>query len=285
MIFQETLLKYNDYVREAVDELFLNSFTNQQNETDLLLVKNDYPEETLRRLKISNFQIGPDSISYRYNSFYKFIDQYRDKVFKKVEHKTELDKNSFKRDYFYHYLVEHELLIYMKFWESDLILRRLYNLARLARGQSYEWQYNQDFFNARRTLVRDEIQKDLDKISPKFNQLIDEIYSRQIRNAIAHSQYYLMYDSINLTNNEESQHYKLGTISYSDWEILFHKNILLYNHLIRCTNDYSVRYQKNVKGKHFGLMIVFPEKDPKGNDKTGWLKYDDTYGKWNWNYP
>ncbi len=54
MIFQETLQKYNDSIRDAVDELFASSFANQRNETDLLLVfqnalKNNHSEETLKR--------------------------------------------------------------------------------------------------------------------------------------------------------------------------------------------------------------------------------------------
>jgi hypothetical protein len=288
MIYEETLEKYNDSVKDAVDELFSNSFTNQRNDTDLLLVfqnalKNNHPEETLKRLNITNFQIGPDFIGFRYNSFYKFINAYRDKVFKKTDQKAELEKDPFERDYIYHNLIEQELLIYLKFWESDLILRRLYNLTRLARGEEYEWIYDQSFFNARRKLVKEEIQKDLDRISPKFNALIEEIYSRQIRNAIAHSQYYLLYDSINLTNKDENPHYILGSISYDDWEILFHKTILFYNYLISNTNEYSEKYQKDVKGKHYGLMIVFPEKDSKGNNKTGWLKFDESFNRWYWN--
>jgi hypothetical protein len=38
MIFEETLNQYNSYVKEAVEELFLNSYTNQQHDTDLLLI-------------------------------------------------------------------------------------------------------------------------------------------------------------------------------------------------------------------------------------------------------
>jgi hypothetical protein len=120
----------------------------------------------------------------------------------------------------------------MKFWETDLVLRRLYNLSRLARGMSYEWEYNQAFFNKRRKVVKEDIQKDLVNVCPKFYQLIDEIYSRQLRNAVAHSQYYLMYNTINLTNKEENPHYSLYGISYNDWEIMFHKHILFYHHLL-----------------------------------------------------
>jgi len=288
MIFEEIIHQYNDGIKEAVDELLINAYENQKNNTDLLLVlqnglKKDYPVETLERLNITPYQIGVDIIDFRYHSFYDFINVYRENVYKKAEHKSELEKNSFDRNYIYHYHIEQELLIYMKFWETDLILRRLYNLSRLAQGIEYFWEYNQTFFNARRMVIKDEIQKDLEDISPKFFNLINEIYSRQIRNAIAHSQYYLMYDCINLTNIDESIYYKLNTISYDDWEILFHKNILLYSHLIRGFNEYSLKYQEQVEKKQNGLLIVFPEINSKGINNTGWVKYDKVTKQWIWN--
>ena len=176
MLFEETIEKYDDEVKNAVDELFAKAYSFQQNDTDLLLVllnalKTNYPPDTLKRLNSEDYQIGTDIIGFRYNSFYNFINQYGDEVFRKEDQAVKrLD--SIDRDYF----IEYELIIYLKFWETDLILRRLYNIARLARGEKYNWEYNQSFFNARRKLVRDKIQKNLAKISPKFNKLINEVY-------------------------------------------------------------------------------------------------------------
>jgi hypothetical protein len=285
MIFEETLQEYDEYVKEAVDELFLKAFLNQKYETDLLLVfqnalKNNIDETTLERLNITPYQIGNGIIEFRYSSFYKFINHYRKMIVKKNEHRNELEKKAITRNDIYDYLIEQELLIYMKFWETDLILRRLYNISRLAQGIEYCWEYEQSFYDDRRKLVRDEIQKNIKIIAPKFYVLIDDIYNRQIRNAIAHSQYYLMYDSINLTNKEENPHYILESISYSDWEILFHKNLLFYNHYIRCTNEYKSKYQEKVMNKKFGLLINLPESDESGNIKTGWLKYDKNNEVW-----
>ncbi len=283
MLFEETIEKYDNEVKSAVDELFAKAYSHQSNDTDLLLVlmnalKTDYPPETLKRLDIDNYQIGADIIGFRYNSFYNFINQYGCKVFRKDDLDVKL-LNSNDRDYF----IENELIIYLKFWETDLILRRLYNIARLARGEKYDWEYNQSFFNTRRILVKDNIQKNLAKISPKFNKLINEVYISQIRNAIAHSQYYLMYDSIILTNKNESKHYTIEAISFNDWEVRFHKNILLYHHLIRCNKEYLEKFQEKVKGRYNGLKVVFPEIGKMGIDKIGWVKYDEHFKRWYWN--
>jgi len=72
----------------------------------------------------------------------------------------------------------------------------------------------------------------------------------------------MLYDKICLTNKSENNLYKLDSISYADWEILFHRNVLFYNHLIGCFNDYSKIYQDQVVDKqtdyisHFLTMIL-----------------------------
>lgn len=125
--------------------------------------------------------------------------------------------------------------------------------------------------------------KILKDICPLFYKLIDKIYCNQIRNAVAHSQYYYLYKSIYFTNKEENQFYKLNGISYDDWEIMFTKLMLLYNYLIGNYNKYQSIYQTEVKDKHFGLLVYFPEKDYKGLEKTGWIKYDFDQKRWYWN--
>lgn len=288
MIFVETLQTYEDSVKKAVGELFRKAYKYQVNDTDLLLVlengtKQDYSPEQLKRLNITPYLIGPELIGLRYNDFYKFINEYRKIVLKKSDFEEELNKQHSDRNYIIYYTIEHELLIYLKFWETDLILRRLYNLSRLARGLKYDWEYHQDFFNDRRRLVREEIQENLKPITPRFCNLLDDIYNRQIRNAVGHSQYYFLYDSIHFTNKNENPHYKLNAITLKDWEILFHKNILFYNYLIYYYNFYSKKYQDLALDKQYGLLISFPEVNELGNDKIGWVKYDKNYSRWIWN--
>lgn len=288
MIFEETLQFYKDSVKKAVAELFRKAFINQVNDTDLLLVlenglKQDYTIEQLKRLKITPYFIGPEIIGLRYKDFYNFINEYRKIIFKKADFTHELSKQHSERNYFYYYAIEQELLIYLKFWETDLILRRLYNLSRLARGLDYDWAYHQNFFNDRRRVVREEILNNLKTITPKFCNLLDEIYNRQIRNAVGHSQYYFLYDAIHFTNKNENLQYKLYSITINDWEILFHKNVLFYNFLIYYYNFYSKKYQKIAKDKHNGLKVIFPEKNLNGNNKTGWVIYDIAGSRWRWN--
>ncbi len=129
-------------------------------------------------------------------------------------------------------------------------------------------------------MIQDDIVKPLQSLCPMFSNLIDELYSNQIRNAVAHSQYFHLYDSINFTNKDQNSNYKLTGISFDDWEKLFTRVMLLYNYLIKNFNKYQSIYQEEVKEKQNGLLVCFPEKDLKGLQKTGWLKYNFDHKRW-----
>jgi len=63
MLFEETINEYKDEVETAVGQLYDKAYQNQMHETDLLLVlenglKKDYDQATLKRLKMSPYQIG-----------------------------------------------------------------------------------------------------------------------------------------------------------------------------------------------------------------------------------
>lgn len=173
-----------------------------------------------------------------------------------------------------------ELLIYLKFWESDLLLRQLFNLTNLASGKYYDWDFILEY--SRRKLIRNQIQNPLKDICPKAYKLIDETYSSQIRNAIAHSKYYFMGRNIQLANKEENEHYELHNIPFDDWEIRFHKTLLFYNFIIGNLQKYDKLYQAEVSDKHFGLPLSTPRLTNLGLRKTQWAKYDDTWNRWLW---
>jgi len=82
MLTEESIEKYDAEVREAINDLWDNAYKNQKHENDLVLViangsRNNYPIETLKRLNITNYQIGHDFVHFRYSSFYDFINQYK----------------------------------------------------------------------------------------------------------------------------------------------------------------------------------------------------------------
>lgn len=282
MLKQENIEKYDSQVRLAIDELWMMASKNQKSENDLVLIiangsKNNYSAEILRRHKTTNYQIGHDLVHFRYITFYDFIDQYK-KVFDEEEYGGYENKTLWDET-----MVQMQLLSYLKFWETDLILKRLYNLSLLAQGKEYLWDIQQKELNDRRRLVKDEIQEPIKDICPKFYDFIDNVYSRQLRNAIAHSQYYIMHSTIHLTNRDESKFYKLNSISFVRWEEIFTKIILMHNYLIDNFNRYSSYYADKVQNKHNGLLVYFPDLDVYGLNKSAWIKFDEERRQWFWN--
>lgn len=288
MVFNETLLQYNEEVGQAVKELFDLAENNQKHENDILLIhlngwKNQKLEQGLRNNNYSPFMIGPGELGHCFHSIYELYDNYRRNIYNKSEITVERQKeedfiNQEKAS------IDIELLIYLKFWEADLILFKLYNLSQLAQGKPYDWELlNTKKISNRRKLVRNNIQAPIKDICPKFFQLIDETYSRQIRNAIAHSKYFHLYKTIYLANLSENEYYKLSNLKYENWEIIFHKILLLFNHIIQQTQSVNERKIAIAKNKHNGLPINIPEKDKYKLNKVFWIKYDNERKDWIWN--
>lgn len=285
MLFSESVEKYDPTVKLAVDELFDAAYKYQKNPNDLvlLLANGSYAnisDEALKSFKITPYQIGHDEVHFRYISFYEFINQYK-QVVSKVEFDNSFEDNEDKELYL-NTMIQMQLLCYMKFWETDLMLKRLLNLSNLSQGIDYLWKIDQEELDERRPFIRDKIQKPLENICPNFYNLLDETYTPQIRNAIAHSQYYLMYNSINLTNKDHSEYYKLRSVDYQKWDEIFTKLILTHNHIIQNFNKYNDIYSEQAKVKHNGLIVYFPEKDHFGLNKTAWVKYIPGLGMWDW---
>lgn len=299
MVFTETLKTYQNEVKEAVDELFDAAFKNQKADNDLLLVIiHGYLDvkhlEFHKREKLSPYVFGPEHIGHSLQAFYDFFHSYRTSAISKkkfeklladpvkkeaLEHQEELALNI-------------ELLIYMKFWESDLLLRQLYNLVNLATGKYYDWSFvapdlgkkKKDSAGkfSRRPFIRNRIQAPIETICPKFHKLVKENYSAQIRNAVAHSKYYFLGRNIQLANKEENKFYELTNIPFADWEIRFHKTLLFYNFIIGNIQRYEKYYVEEAKDKHFGLALSTPRLTHLGLRKNQWVKHDDYWKRWLW---
>ncbi len=232
--------------------------------------------------KLSPYVFGPAHIGYSLDTFYEFFHFYRTTPLSKLKFENQL-KNPEKKDeieYQERLALNLELLIYLKFWESDLLLRQLFNLVNLASAKYYDWDFMLSY--SRRSLIREQIQGPMKTVCPKFYKLVDENYSAQIRNAVAHSKYYFMGRNLQLANKEENKFYKLHNIPFEEWEIRFHKTLLLYNFIIGNLQRYDKLYQEEVKDKHFGLPLSTPRLSHHGLRKNQWVKYDSTWKRWLW---
>jgi len=265
MIFSEVLLKHDGELSECLDELFSSAYKNQAYPTDLLLVvTHGYFDESIKQAfpNVTGFMIGAgkNHEEFTERTQYNFYNQYRknhldcafelseginsyDDFIGKIQEDKELKKFEISS-------VDLELIIYQKIWETDLLLKRVGQLIRLAQGKDYEWNFKiRDSGN----FIKNKILSESKNKLPKLYNFINGNYSKELRNAIAHSQYYLASRRIHVHKPPFSLN-----LTFEDWSIIFHKLLLFYNHYIKELKKYDDIYIKSYAAKRT-LNIKIPE--------------------------
>lgn len=256
MIFVELLDELKDNTAQAVDELFQAAWDNQTHPQDLLLVDQHgfYSEmignpEVQKKHKLSPYVIGPDEIGFSESTFYQFIDWYRQShAFKKEEFEKEVEENENAK--LQEVLtVQLEQSIYLRFWESDLILKQYYQLSSLAIGESYDWHLKIPTHareGSKHELIRKKIRDRIQKTCPSFYSLVKNNYLTQLRNAIAHSQFYILGRGFTLMNysDDPAAHSPLKSLNFDEWYRLFHVTLLLHNETLKAFRQYRDKYKK-----------------------------------------
>lgn len=89
--------------------------------------------------------------------------------------------------------IEEEMHRYQLIWENGCFLKTLKEISHLLNGENYDWELDIDSKTraTRSNYIKDAI---LTKFStaPKFQNLLEEAYNKDLRNAIAHTQYRLI---------------------------------------------------------------------------------------------
>lgn len=254
MLFGNILQEKSNRLSPEFDKLFKDILTNQTHEGDLLLTRVNgfyYPEiEKWTNIKNKNpymFGVGEDGHSD--NTHYKFINNYRTNSVSKLSYpeylkmiewsetkEKEIDEIINQEDL----VVQLQMLIYLKIWETDLFIKRFYQFALLTNGKDYDWHFKISESNRSknctgkrdeiiRLLVRDKLQTNY----PEIYSAIKNAFKTQVRNSIAHSQYYTSARYINLTNYiENDDNCQIKTIKFDDWIDMFHDTMVIYNEMI-----------------------------------------------------
>lgn len=269
MIYSELLHQYEDEIKESIEELFSTAFKKQTFPTDLLMtISNGYFDNNIKQQfpNTTGFMIGagPKMEEFTEIAQYKFYHNYRKNFVDAHRIMFNLDsKNQFleqvksnkEMEEFEELSIQLELIIYLKLWESDLFIKRLCQLAALAQGRPYEWNFK---LKDTSELVHNKL-SNLDSKLPNFSQFISKNYYRDLRNAIAHSQFFFLARKINVTN------IKAPPLSFDDWEPIFHKLLLFYNFYIGEIKKYQQIYIEKSTEKGY-LQIRTPLPKEKGKE-------------------
>jgi hypothetical protein len=287
MIFYELLEKYKPEVEAAIAQLFDTAFKNQEVENDLLLVlihgfKVKNPDDWERQ-GYSPYVVGPDHVGFEEDAFYHFFHSYRSNVANKQNFdslKNEEANHQFLKDE--QLTINLEFLIYLKIWENDFFLRQLFNLIRLCNGESYNWEFKPKIFDSREVLISNKITARAQKVCPLFFTLMQDVYSAQIRGAIAHSKFYFSGNYISLTNKHFREGFNIGALGIEDWYIKFNKSVLLYNEMLGQRSRWLNYYTQLAKELHNGVAVITPEINIKTGQKRQKFVRPDDRNTWRW---
>lgn len=304
MIFRDKFDENSKPISAEFDRLLELGMKTQNHEGDLLLYHiNGFFDNMISRYSANNSnRINPHVIGLGMEGFseithYKFIHQYR------TTNRSQLTLEEYHKEVAWakgkeekvNQLIEYEelsiqleMLVYLKFWESDMTIKRLYQLTRILHGEPYDWYFkiqesprDNDCTGSRQDIIRKLIRDRLIKISPIISELITNTYKTQIRNAIAHSNYTFMGRSIVLTNFiEKDIHSQLSSILFDDWINIFHNTLVLHNECIRIGNIINEYYAKEALNNS-GLSEVFIT-EKQGKQYKLPIKYRQDINVWNY---
>lgn len=284
MLYKPWLLKYEKEVDLGIKNLFEKAFKNQSDENDLLLViLNGHKDRALENnsIGLSPFVFGLGKEGHAEGTQYDFFHYFRKNALTSKEREEFLAYCKKEGIEGYELNVQLELLVYLKFWESDSILKQLYNLANnLLHGRPYDW-FKDMRSTGRKHLMENQIINASKNRAPHFHNIVSTTYDRQIRNAVAHSQYFIMGDTIMLNNYDEEDGHLRHSLKISDWEVLLHKTILFYNSLIKYRHLYQEIYKEETRDKHFGKKVKIYSED-RNILKEEWIKLTDDGLQWIW---
>lgn len=147
--------------------------------------------------------------------------------------------------------IHQEKMLYLKIWENYYFLKQLTQIINLANGKSYDWELKIkiDSKNTKSGHIRNNIKERLKNVGPQILSIINEAYSPQIRNAIAHSQYTFIQGGLKYNNFGSDPYANIDNIGYEEWERRFTLTMSLFYYLFQSLrvvhNDCAEKALKN----------------------------------------
>lgn len=281
------------------------AWQNQLHNGDLLLIHLNgfYQEDILlfntnSEKKLKPYVLGPGSEGHSERAHYSFIHKYRTTNIHAMSHKDYVrqfvmekwdkevnDRNTELMD-IEETTIQLEMLVYLKFWEADLMIKKLYQFVRIINGQSYDWCFKvsessreKSATGTRQDIIRLLIRDKLKEHSPALSQIIKDTYKTQIRNSIAHSNYSFLGRHIHLNNFiKEDPHSQIRAISFDEWIDIFHNTLVIYNEFIRMSNLINENYAKIASDHENTMEILITENN--GEHYSSYVEYRKEWNDW-----
>lgn len=175
--------------------------------------------------------------------------------------------------------LKNETTRYIDMWENMYLLRLLIQLSHLVNGEHYDWDLNvYESIKKRGNVKSNVIEHDiLNKFAniPTFESILKVAYNRDVRNAIAHSQWVLCQYGMNIRTPKNYDNPYSLIVTFEEWEKIFLYTYFLFHGIWKGLNDLSDNCTNYVTQTKCGVPIFIPN-----NDQTVWFEcktYSYTY--------
>lgn len=285
MIYKYDVNMIYQSIKVIVDNLITTAKANENNKNDLLWVLLDghyYPNRQYSQpAGTSNFEIHDlDNLIPRQTHF-KFIRDYylKRQIDEKIELGNDLKENLGKMEYA-ESLVHYEMLLYLKIWEMDFVWTCLYQLLQLSKGNQYNWylkvvtskkdSLNRAILNTDTAIykTKNDLRNEIKISGSEISRFIDAVFIKNMRNAIAHSQFGLSNMTISLSNDSDTK-----SVNFDDWsKNYFAKTIIFYKVFEEALGNELEKYKIEAKASN-GLNCVLGDGTTRTMNYTEFWSY------------
>lgn len=277
MLYEDTFISLEKEVEAIVQHLFELAYKNQTHDGDMFLVlEHGFYQKDFERMG-APYSIGPNDIGFAEFTMNKFFNSHMSTTIKSGERISIINDILAEKGYLHNteeYSVNIEMLMYLKFWESDIILKRLYQLTLLATQKDYDW-YKEFHWKGK---LMSHILESLQIINPNIFDFFNKVYKSQIRNAIAHSDFSIMFRrQINLINFDSNNNL-IHAISFEEWENYIHYTVLIGLQMNKQMDLYQKKYIAHSDEHHFGVEVRHIK--PDGQHFMRFKKYEHEIPRW-----
>jgi hypothetical protein len=312
MLFKDLLDKKFRLLKPDFDRLINDAGAKQTHPFDLLLVREngvyDYNPPTYEGIgKLRPFQLGRNIEGISFQTHHEFMGRFieehinKEKTFEEYKKEVEWSKERSQeidslRDE-ESYSIQKEMLLYLKIWESDTFIKKLFQFAQLIQGKDYDWHFKIDdnektgdkiVTGKREIIIRKKVRNKLEKGYPHLYAALKNAYISQLRNAIAHSQYSLFGSHIQLNNYKQgSNGSPFPAFSFEEWTEKFHDSLVIYSHLGRLDTMIGDYYEL-IAENNDGMGEVRVKRMKNTEDKPELIpeyypiQYDPERKMWRW---
>ena len=259
MMTKEDFYDMTNGMRAVIDNALQQLFVNCPEDYVLFLANGEYNElwTNNQSLNLMPYAICGDNEDNRYDSTrQRFLCEFLN------THYIFADKQELQDD---EYRINVEFLIYTHIWESKPFLKRLYRLANLLCGKEYEWKNKIPPYK-KSDFIEKKIIKPFNTANCLLGRVITDYYKRDLRNAIAHSDYQI--DSARRMISFKSD--TKPHISYDEWSIIFVYSISLSYYLLDVVKERKMRIIQDFGKNSFTIKMPFSD----GTIKHVCIQYD-----------